>query len=114
MSCLEEQVLYDFVDWEQISVSSVFTVKRHSKLQEAQADLETQNISGAQRAQLQGLTLPFIHIVSQFIWKSKWQMQWLTFLTTETQYGERPDKQREPEDLLDPWYTYETYETHET
>ena len=114
MSCLEEQVLYDFVDWEQISVSSVFTVKRHSKLQEAQADLETQNISGAQRAQLQGLTLPFIHIVSQFIWKSKWQMQWLAFLTTETQYGERPDKQREPEDLLDPWYTCETYETHET
>ena len=52
---LATQVLYDFVEWEQISVFGIqgvlFTVKRHRKLQEAQVDLETQNISGAQRAQ---------------------------------------------------------------
>ena len=54
--------------------------------QEAQVDLETQNISGSQRTQLKCNASFHTHcnamqcIVSQFIWKIKWQKQWLAFL----------------------------------
>ena len=68
---LATQVLYDFVEWEQISVFGIqgvlFTVKRHRKLQEAQVDLETQNISGAQRAQLKSNSSFHTHCFSIYL-----------------------------------------------
>ena len=68
-----EQVLYDFVDWEQIFVlriQGVHCQKASRKLQDAQVNLETQNISGSQQAQLKSYSSFHTHFFSIFFEKS--------------------------------------------